>query len=166
MNRYDEETQQAALDCLAANEGDYNTTSEATGVPVKTLRRWAAQDHDDVSPDSLAQLHDELAAIKARLQTQQAAAEGGGDDLKVWLHDRLLPHLIDDAMALSDSIKDVIADATLSQRAGALNQVLDKIFKISQLYPANEEYVLRVEYVDPDGTTHDTPYWARKDSDE
>lgn len=166
MTKYDDETRNAALDCLAANEGDYEATSTALGISETTLRRWAKPEDEQVSGDALAALYEELAAIKAQIKARPMTAESEDDDLRVWLHDRLLPHLIDDAMALSASIKDVIDDAPLSQRAGALNQVLDKILKLSQLYPRNEEPVLRVEFVDPDGTTHDTPFWTKRDSGE
>lgn len=164
--KYDDEARNAALDCLAANEGDYRATSASTGISVGTLRRWARQARGPTRGEELTQLRAELVAFKAQAGAQQGTSDLAEDKALGWMHDRLLPRLIDDALQLSESIEAVIDDAPLNQRASALNQILDKVLKLLDILPRNEEPVLRVEFVDPDGTTHETPFWSRKDSDE
>ena len=162
---YSDEEKQAALDCLAANEGDYRATSESTGVSVKTLRRWAKQENAPTYGDEVVRLREELTGLKAKIESQPLTLESAGDDLRAWLHNNLLPHLIEGALLLSSSIPEVIEEASLSQRVTALNQLLDKIMKLLALVPTYGEQVLRVEYVHPDGTIHGTPHWAEDDSE-
>jgi hypothetical protein len=165
MSRYDDETQQATLDCLAANEGDYQATSDVTGVSVTTLRRWAKRENTPVYGDEVVRLRGELAGLKAKIEAQPLTSESAGDDMRAWLHNNVLPHLIEGALLLSSSIPEVIEQASLSQRVTALNQLLDKIMKLLALVPTYGEQVLRVEYVHPDGTIHGTPHWAEDDSE-
>ena len=165
MRPYTEETQQAALDCLAANEGDYRATSESTGVSVKTLRRWAKHETATRYGDEVVRLREELTGLKAKIESQPLTSESAGDEMRAWLHNNVLPHLIEGALLLSSSIPEVIEEASLSQRVTALNQLLDKIMKILALVPTYGEQVLRVEYVHPDGTIHGTPHWAEDDSE-
>ena len=72
--------------------------------------------------------------------------------------------MIEDAIRLSESIEEVIDEAPLNQRATALNQMIDKIIKLSKELPQTGEQVIRIEFIDPDGTTHETPYWSRDHS--
>lgn len=76
--------------------------------------------------------------------------------------------LTESATRLMESLDDAaIADAPLNQRAAALGIVLDRLMKLHQVAeksrPPQEEEVIRIEYKDPDGSIHSTPYWARED---
>jgi hypothetical protein len=154
--RYTDEERQAALDVLAANEGDYQQTSQMTRITVATLKRWS-QSH---SPDGteLRLLRERFAAFRLQAKQledpfQQFAAE-------------LLAILMDDAIRLADSITEAINDAPLNQRSTALNQMMSNILKLLEILPPMGEQVTRVEFIDCDGTAHETPYWSRSDSDE
>ncbi|MAS34873.1 MAG: hypothetical protein CL610_12755 [Anaerolineaceae bacterium] len=160
--RYSEEQRQAALDRLAANNGDYPQTSTETGVPVATLRRWA-HGKKPAPPasrgDGLAQLRTQLAAYKQAIRDRPEP-----DNLLERASTHLLLSMIEDAIRLSESIEEVIDEAPLNQRATALNQMIDKIIKLSKELPQTGEQVIRIEFIDPDGTTHETPYWSRDHS--
>ncbi|HLV35352.1 MAG TPA: hypothetical protein VKY59_09575, partial [Spirillospora sp.] len=66
--RYTDEERHAALDCLAANEGDYRRTSTQTGVSVRTLRKWARQ--EQVSAEEIWQLRQQIAAFQQYRQIE------------------------------------------------------------------------------------------------
>ena len=159
--RYSDEERQAALDCLAANEGDFQRTSTDTGVSVRTLRKWARQAREDSSGGDLTQVRAQLAAYQQHLRDNPLP-----EDMLEAAGRRLMLSMIDDALRLSESIEEVIDDAPLNQRASALNQLIDKIIKLSKELPQTGEQVIRVEFIDPDGTAHETPYWSRSDPDE
>lgn len=78
---------------------------------------------------------------------------------------RVRRKLAQSALRLMDSLDEqAIAGAPLNQRAAALGVVLDKLMKLNAVHPSQaEEEVIRIEYKDPDGTLHSTPYWARED---
>jgi hypothetical protein len=71
------------------------------------------------------------------------------------------------ALKLMESLdEEAIAAAPLNQRATALGIVLDKLMKLHQAEEksrSSEAEVIRIEYQDPDGSIHSTPYWARDD---
>lgn len=82
---------------------------------------------------------------------------------------RLRQQLIDNALKLAEKLKDANGSVTFNQRATALNQMVDKIIKLAEKIPEEgdtQEKVLRIEYVDPDGTVHPSPRWARDDSED
>ena len=159
--RYSDEERQAALDCLAANEGDFQRTSADTGISVGTLRKWARRAREDSSGGDLTQVRAQLAAYQQHLRDNPLP-----EDMLEAAGRRLMLSMIDDALRLSESIEEVIDDAPLNQRASALNQLIDKIIKLSKELPQTGEQVIRIEYVWPDGTAHETPYWTRGHSDE
>lgn len=163
---YSDEQRQAALDCLAANDGDYGATAEATGVTVKTLRRWAQQ-ASEVSPKkALHDLRDEFMTLKRTLEADPAPDDAGAD-LHHWLRTKLTPKLLDGSVHLLDSLADGIDDAPLNQRIAALKYCTDTLLKLLEIMPRGKERLVRVEFVDPDdGTPHPTPYWTRDDSAE
>ena len=129
----------AALERLAASGGSFVRVSRETGIPASTLRGWARQAGVLDAPPLPAD-------ADALAQLQQA--------------------LIRDAVALALSLDEAIDDAPLGQRAAALNQLIDKILKLADRLPAGGEQVIRIEYGDPDGTTHQAPPWARDDHPE
>jgi hypothetical protein len=156
--RYADEERQAALDCLAANEGDYRLTSKQTGIPVATLKRWAQR--EAARGDELRQLRDRFTAYRSQPRPELR------DDPLHQFAEELLAILMDDAIRLAEAMDDAIEGAPLNQLSAALNQVLDKILKLIDILPPVEAQVTRVEFIDCDGTSHETPYWSRRDSDE
>jgi hypothetical protein len=132
--QYTEAEKAAALARLAANGGSAARASHETGIPASTLRGWARQ------------------------QPQPTPSPADTDALA-----QLRQALIHNAVTLALSLDDAIADAPLGQRAAALNQLIDKILKLADRLPANGEQVIRIEYGDSDGTTHEAPPWARDD---
>lgn len=132
--QYTEAEKAAALERLAAS-GSFTRVSRETGIPASTLRGWARRASSATAPGPTD--------AEALAQLQQA--------------------LIRDAVVLALSLDEVIDAAPLGQRAAALNQLIDKILKLADRLPAGSEQVIRIEYSDPDGTTHQTPPWARDD---
>lgn len=132
--QYTEAEKAAALARLAAHGGSAARASAETGIPPSTLRGWARQ------------------AARPAPDRDSAAALA-----------QLREALIHNAVTLALSLDDAIADAPLGQRAAALNQLIDKILKLADRLPASGEQVIRIEYGDPDGTTHAAPPWARDD---
>ena len=162
---YSDEEKQAALDCLAANEGDFKVTAKDTSIGVKTLRRWAGEASDASPQNALHQLRDNFVSLKEQIETQRTA-NVSDNDLYVWLHDHLTPSLLDGSVQILNSMADGIDDAPLNQRIAALKYFTETIFKLTQMMPKGEERLVRVEFVDPsDGTTHPSPYWTRDDTE-
>ncbi len=161
--RYSDETRQEALDCLAANAGNFRKTARDTGISARTLRRWASQER--TPGDALRRLRDEFEVFKRKLR-EDDRSDAGDDETLLWLRQRMLPTLIESSLRLADTLDDV-DDAPLNQRATALNQVLGNILKLLDILPGIEEPILRVEFIDPtDGTAHDAPFWARDNTEE
>jgi transposase-like protein len=85
---------------------------------------------------------------------------------------KLRQTLIKEALDLASHIKQVIEEAPLNQRATALNHMVDKILKITELLEVKTDEqetaqpALRIEFVDEQGEVHDTPYWAERDTDQ
>jgi hypothetical protein len=160
--RYTDEQQQAALDCLASNDGDFAQTSARTNIPERTLRKWAQGQQASLSrAAALAALRDQLAAYAESIRQHSQP-----DDVVGHAGTVLMLSMIDDAIRISGSMWETIDAAPLNQRASALNQLIDKILRLSKELPHTGEQVIRIEFIDPDGTAHETPYWARSHSDE
>lgn len=160
-------------------------TSEITGIPSRTLNRWRREQRSrrQLAREQLLQ-EQESAAAAAESRRRQAEAQlrqlrkqraellgdsrargaARPDNPQARLEELALVQLLDEATQLADSLGEAIDDAPLGQRATALNQLLDKILRILALLPRQEEVLVRVEFQDPDGTTHSTPPWARNDS--
>ncbi len=185
---YDPLKREAALVCLAAL-GDATRTSELTGIPSRTLRRWAQQERlaqqsavkvltreteraADAAEIRLREAQARLEQTKAQLaqvRQEQVTLHGAGTDSpRARLEQLALVNMLQEATLLSESLGEAIEDAPLGQRASALNQLLDKILKILALLPRQEqeEVLVRVEFHDPNGTAHEAPFRARADSEE
>lgn len=76
---------------------------------------------------------------------------------------RQLLHL---ALALVDGLEDTVPDAPLNQRVSALKALIDGVLKLETRMPQNDDEgsVIRIEYVETDGSIHQTPHWARENS--
>ena len=151
--RYTEEERHAALDVLEASGGNYDETSKVTGVSLRTLFRWAKQERTSGGA---------LRRVRTRFKIYRSQTKA---DPRQEFAEEVLAILMDDAIRLA-SLNEGIEDAPLNQRVAALNQILDKILKLMDLVPPIETKITRVEFIDCDGTVHETPYWSRSDPDE
>ncbi|MFN8374670.1 MAG: transposase [Anaerolineae bacterium] len=85
---------------------------------------------------------------------------------------RLRQRLLNESLDLASHIEQVIEEAPLNQRAAALNQMVDKVLKITEAIeePDHEQETtqptLRIEFMDEEGGVHDSPYWAERDTDQ
>ena len=133
--RYTDDQRQQALRILSACGGNARQASVRTGIPASTLRAWAQQAH--------------------------AAAPSDPNDAML----NLRQHLVENVLRLADSLEAKIDDAPLNQHAAALAQLIDRLIKLAEKLPqaAGDEPVIRVEYVNADGTAHDSPPWSGDD---
>ena len=84
---------------------------------------------------------------------------------------QLRARLIAESLELASHIHQSIHEAPLNHRAAALNQMIDKIFKLTELLEEEKADelqkantpVLRIEYVDEYGQVHATPPEAEGD---
>lgn len=136
--QYTEEEKRKALDCLRENGGNCRLTSRATGIPLRTLQSWTQREQN--------------AADQA--ETEQAMA-------------RMRQRLVENVLRLADSLEAKIDDAPLNQHASALAQLVDRLIKLAEKLPQSnpDDDVIRIEFVDADGSVHQTPPWSRDDSD-
>ncbi len=101
------------------------------------------------------------AAADAALPSSRprGAAEGGVELRQI---------LLDIALDLARAIRETTASAPLNQLSAALGLVIDRLLRLEALAPRSAtpagQEVIRIEYLDPDGTPHSTPPWARDDS--
>jgi transposase-like protein len=131
---YSEEDRQYGLEALRANGGSISLTSAQTGIPASTLRGWA------------------------RREVEAGAADGAEAALA-----QLQPHLVESILRLAESLEARIDDAPLNQRASALAQLIDRLIRLAERLPHDASgAVVRIEYVDADGSVHNTPEWERE----
>jgi hypothetical protein len=80
---------------------------------------------------------------------------------------RMRQRLVENVLLLADSLEAKIDDAPLNQHASALGQLVDRLIKLADKLPQSnpDDDVIRIEFVDADGSVHQTPYWSRGDSD-
>ncbi len=151
---YSEARRKAALEYLATHGGNYQEASRATGIGHKTLSRWAQ----------------EAGSAAALKRTRESWKRETQEEARARLEQLALENMLQEALRLSASLGEAIEDAPLGQRATALNQLLDKILKVLALAQGNvaaqEEVRVRVEFQDADGSLHETPFWARANSEE
>jgi arsenate reductase-like glutaredoxin family protein len=139
-------------------------TTPAVGTPF-----WASD--DDSSTKSLP-MDATNGSPSGREGTTESEASSTGHDVANSGFDwqtlqALLNQLTQDALELAESLHEAIPDASLSQRATALSQLIDRIMKLAALLPRPQtEQIIRIQYVDTDGSIHETPYWAGADSNE
>lgn len=134
--RYTDDERAQALERLDTNRGDLHLTSAETGISVGTLRQWKRRSYKNA---------DQVVEESLKYLQEQ---------------------LIDNAVKLAESLEAATVDAPLNHRAAALGQLIDRIIKLAERIPqaVQREQVIRIEYRDPDGSIHSTPYWSRGDS--
>lgn len=76
----------------------------------------------------------------------------------------LRQRVLQQALALADSLDEAIAEAPLNQRASALGVLIDRLIKLERELPESEEQkrVIRIEYQYPDGTRHTAAPWSAR----
>jgi hypothetical protein len=160
---YSDEEREAALDRLAACEGDFRRVSEETGVSEKTLRKWARQ--AQVQGDEMSALKNSLLDFEQRLAAERASKPEEAD-LGGWLFSDLPLQLARDALRLSESMAEVIEDAPLNQRMSALSQCVEMILKLRKAMPDSGKHEVIFGYENPyNGKTYDAPYWTGRNSE-
>ncbi|MBZ0291670.1 MAG: hypothetical protein K8L99_03800 [Anaerolineae bacterium] len=136
--RYSTAEKESALRRLDALGGVYTRASAETGIPPKTLSRWARE--RDANQAALHALQNGMDTLR---ECRQDPSDEDEDPILV-LHEQL----VENALVLAESLKSVIEAAPLSQRASALSQLIDKIIKLSDMLP-KREVIIRFEYEDP-----------------
>lgn len=157
---YSQEVKAAALDRLDEQAGNFRQASRLSGIPVDTLRRWAKQREQQRTEAALVALGENVEILRERTNGQTQHADDGKDPLL-----QVKEQMLSSALILAESLGKGIDETPLNHRANALNQLIDKIIKMAELLPEANEQVIRIEYLDPDGSIHSTPYWARDDSE-
>ena len=80
---------------------------------------------------------------------------------------QLQRQLLDLALEIVNEMEEAIADAPLNQQVAALKAILDSVLKLEARMPRDDKdgSVIRIEYIDPDGSIHQTPPWTRQNSE-
>lgn len=156
--RYSPEEKDVALSILDEQAGDFKQASVKSGIPVESLRRWAKQ-------RQIQQTENALAALDHNLEILRERASGQDDDAEEIPLVVIRKQMLSSAFTLAISLRAGLEETPLNHRANALNQLVDKILRMAELLPENSEQVIRIEYLDPDGSIHSTPYWARENSE-
>ena len=96
-------------------------------------------------------------------QWEREAAEANSERVLADVRHRLIENVV----RLADSLEAKIDDAPLNQHASALAQLIDRLMKLAEQLPqaAPTNKIRQVEYIYPDGSTHNAPPWAKDDSD-
>ena len=141
---YTEDDREEALELLGYNRNNIALTSTQTGIPERTLREWRRKHRNNISlpPDP----------------SPAAAAMPVGDSAEAlqFVYDQLVQELT----RLAASLPEILASAPPYHQLLAITHIIDRVEKLQQIIPQPVQ-TLRVEYVDPDGSTHDTPFWQR-----
>ncbi len=143
ITRYTSAEKKAALDCLRRNGGNVAQTSTETGVPERTLYSWRRKEmqRPPVAPP----------AIPADLDLDDA-------DALIQLRRQIMAYVAD----LGPSLVTGLDLLTPYQRALTVRQLLEQLSLIDSLIPAHaRENVTRVEFVNPDGSVSDKPFWMQ-----
>ena len=158
--RYSQDVKAAALNTLDEQAGNFSQASRLTGIPVDSLRRWAKQREQQRTEDALLALGENVEILRERTNGQAMDTSEEKDSLLA-----VKAQMLSSALILAESLRKGIDETPLNHRANALNQLIDKIIKMAELLPEDNEQVIRIEYLDADGSIHSTPYWAREDSE-
>lgn len=154
--RYTNQQKADILNQLNANFGNVALTARQTGVPLRTLYTWKRE----YSPDDPADpaLQHQKTPLRQHY-TAESAEEPEGEYARI--RARLMQHI--------DHLLDTLTDDpdTAHLRIMALSRLLDRVIRLEALTrddPAND--VLRIEYVQPDGSISASPPWYTPDDDD
>ena len=117
--RYSKEFKADAIRQLAVNGRNFRLTSSETGVHILTLRKWW-------------------------LEYQEVAAQ---TDAEIQSLNHLRHELIENALRLARELRAANGSVTFSQRATALNQLMDKVIRLMDKLPEEEvEEMIHIAY--------------------
>ncbi len=156
--RYDPAFKTEILRQLDANGGNVALTVRQTGVPRRTLFRWKRQ--RDLVPQMppLPVLPHVPSLIDEK---EDEAIEDVHETLSDLQHD-----LIKQIRHLIKTLRPSIDSAPLNQRVAAFSMLVDRFLMLQHHLAQSasaEEQIIRFEFMDPDGSIHDTPQWSRGD---
>jgi transposase-like protein len=149
-HRYTDEQRLEALDLLDVNRNNVALTSIQTGIPERTLREWRRQDRIQrhLPPDPLPAAAAE-AFEREFTETSEAIQ---------WIQDRFIQELV----KLTQTLPEILSTASPYHQLLTLMHMIDRIEKLQTLVPQSDNHPsIRLEFVDPDGSIHPTPYWQR-----
>jgi len=165
--RYHPDHKALALKFLDLNNGNIVRTSQETAIPPRTLSAWRLERQRAVQL-----LHEFKFAQQQQQPPSQPPLDDAVEALPISDNDEfagdledLRQQLMKDAFGLAASLSTDILDAPFNQRSAALTQIIDRVMKLTVMMPPpnNEhEQVIRIEYIDPDGSLHNTPVWKRR----
>lgn len=164
---YSDDFKRQAVARMAASPGEVPALADELGVSRTLLYRWRRHYAALLSPPRYAVERGPGGEVSVPPGGEISA--GPPDDQSLSdQNQRLRQLLLDTAIALVHAIRETTGSAPLNQLSAALGLVIDRLLKLEALAPrapgpAGEE-VIRIEYVDPDGTSHKSPPWARGDS--
>ncbi len=156
--RYSQEEKDVALSIFDEQAGVFKQASVKSGIPVESLRRWVKQRQIQQTENAMAALDHNLEILRERANRQ----DDGTEEIPLVM---VRQQMLSSALTLAISLRAGLEETPWNHRANALNQLVDKILKMAELLPENSGQVIRIEYLDPDGSIHSTPYWARENSD-
>lgn len=141
--QYTELERRDAMDILAINQNNIALTSYQTGIPQRTLRDWQRVQYIEQSPPPL---------------TPSAAAEQfkqrfpDKNDAVEYIVNQCLAELT----AFADELPEIMRMAAPYHQVLTFIHIIDRLDKLRTLMPPT-----RVESVDKDGSTHNTPDYQR-----
>lgn len=148
---YSEDDRQEALELLGYNRNNITLTSAQTGIPERTLREWRRKQRIERSllpPDP----------------PSAAAAEPTGNAIEAL--EFVYNQIIEESSRIAASLPEILAAAPPYHQVLAFAQLIDRLPKLhSIINQSSPPQAFRVEFVDADGTTHDSPFWKRKGED-
>ena len=151
--RYTNQQKADILNQLSANLGNVALTARQTGVPLRTLYTWKREQQ----PDDPALQHQKSPLLQH--YTAETADHPEGE------YARIRARLMDHINHLLDTLTDDPDTAHL--RIMALSRLLDRVVKLEALTRADSaNSVLRIEYVQPDGSISANPPWYSPDDDD
>lgn len=149
---YSDTQKTEALDHLDANFGNVTLTAIQTGIPSRTLYEWKRQRKLRRQQAEPPLLHKKNAVPQQQNATNDDESDSGE---YTRIRSRLMQHL----EHLLDSLTDDPDTAHL--RIIAVTRLLDRVVKLDPLAGNEHEQVIRIEYVQPDGTVHNSsPWWT------
>ena len=153
QKRYSETFKREVLTRVEADPSDLVAIARELDVPSSTIHSW-----------------------RRRAAAKEAAARATAEEPSLTepdlalLDGRLRQLMVDATYALALAIRDSTGSAPLNQLATAFGLMIDRLLRLDALAvlaaqaPApGDEQVIRIEYLDPDGSVHKSPPWARGD---
>lgn len=153
-NTYTDEQRIDALALLYHNRYNIALTSRQTGIPERTLREWRRlQRHDHCEPPMMN-------IIKAA--EQAVRFENPGDALN-----HVYSVFLQELAQAADKLPQLLYGQSPLQQLQTMMKIIDRLELLKMLISDTPvEQIVRIEYVDPDGSVHANPYYQRLPSDD